>query len=90
MYESVACACSTHEGQKGALEPLKLELQLCESSPRSWELNPGPQQGQSEILTTEPSFQILRRHFKQQEKEMPTSHQLCKFSGVSIVAFSLL
>lgn len=47
MYESVACACSAREGQKGALEPLKLELQLFEGSPCSWEPNPGPQQGQS-------------------------------------------
>jgi hypothetical protein len=46
------CVCSASEGQKRALDPLELELEVCEC----WELNSGPLQEQPVLLIAKPSL----------------------------------
>lgn len=54
------CTCGVHRGQNRELDPLELELYICQSPCRYWELNPSPLEEQPILLTAEPSLQPPR------------------------------
>lgn len=50
------CVPGAYEDQKGALNPLKPELQLVVMPYGCWERNPGPMDDKQVLLTAESSF----------------------------------
>ena len=57
MYVSASHVYRAQRGQRRALDTLELELQVVGSYDVGWELNPGPLEEQSVLLTVEPSLQ---------------------------------
>lgn len=57
--------CSASKGLKRVLDPLELELRCYEIPCSCWELNLGPMEEQSELLTIESSLQSQYEKFKQ-------------------------
>jgi hypothetical protein len=51
------------EAKNKVLDPLELELQLTRELSKCWELNQGPLEEQSVLITTEPSLWPLKYSF---------------------------
>jgi hypothetical protein len=58
-YVYGCCTCSDDRSQKRALDPLVLELKIVNLHCGCWELNLGPSEESSVLLTSEPSVALV-------------------------------